>query len=159
MNTTDAAKAIRKSLRTELNATSRQVSVRCDQYSMGSSIDVAVKDPSVNLADVKRIAMAYQHVDRCEITGEILNGGNMYVHCDYTADALAETVKMIIAALAGLARGEIVRFGEMAVWACTSEENTWRADTEETVGRSFYSIECTARCVATAMLTGEPIGC
>ncbi len=154
MNTTDAAKAIRKSLKSELGATARQVSVRCDQYSMGSTIHIEVKDPCINLAEVKRIAEPFAEVRYCEITHEILSGGNMFIRCDYSHDALAETVAMVTTALSGLDRGEIVRFGEMAVWACTHEDNTWRADTDDTVGRSFYSIECAARCVAIDMLTG-----
>lgn len=69
MSAAEAAKVIRERIKRELGATSRQVSVRASSYSMGSSIHVKVRDAGIRL-------MSVEHVDRCEATGEILNGGN-----------------------------------------------------------------------------------
>jgi hypothetical protein len=58
---------------------SKDISVRARSYSMGSSIDVVVKRPGIPLAVVKGIAETCEKIDRCEITGEILSGGNRFV--------------------------------------------------------------------------------
>ena len=80
-----------KRIRAELKArgiTSRQVSVRAESYSMGSSINVTVKDPDVNLNLVKEIAETAERIQRCEYSGEILSGGNRFVHASYSSEAL-----------------------------------------------------------------------
>ena len=55
---------------------------------MGSSIHVRIKDPSVNPALVRQIAGCHQRVRRCEISGEILSGGNMFVNVSWDRDVL-----------------------------------------------------------------------
>ena len=77
--TADHAKQIRQALKKNHGWTGRQVSVRTHLYSMGSSIYVTIKDASVDPEAVKAIAEPHAHVSRCEFTGDILNGGNMYV--------------------------------------------------------------------------------
>jgi len=82
-----------QTVRAELKANginSRQVSVRTDNYSMGSSIDVTIRDADIDPEQVVPIAHKVERIDRCEITGDILNGGNTYVHVQYTEDAKAE---------------------------------------------------------------------
>lgn len=75
------AKTIRQTLKSLYGWTSRQVSVRAKNYSMGSSINVVVKDPAVNLATVERVAVDIaESIRRCGVTGEILSGGNRFVH-------------------------------------------------------------------------------
>jgi hypothetical protein len=69
--------------------TSRDVSVRADYFSMGSAIRVTIKNPAVPLATVKAIATEAERIDRCEITGDILAGGNRYVSVSYTREACA----------------------------------------------------------------------
>src|SRR3990167_9883041 len=54
---------------------------------MGSSIDVTIKDPSIPLPVVKEIAERAERISRCEVTGEILGGGNRYVHVRYSHEA------------------------------------------------------------------------
>ncbi|MHC4176022.1 MAG: hypothetical protein ACYSWU_00860 [Planctomycetota bacterium] len=78
MTTTDHAKEIRKAYKAK-GWNSRMVSVRSEYFSMGSSIDVTVKDARVNVEDAKRIAKGHDRVDRCQYSGEILSGGNRYV--------------------------------------------------------------------------------
>ena len=85
--TTDEAKTIRAALKAK-GWSSRKVSVRSDYYSMGSSIDVTIKDASVPMSVVKEIAMSAEKIDRCEISGDILSGCNRYVSVNYTREAL-----------------------------------------------------------------------
>lgn len=73
---TEIAKAIRKELKEKLGYTSRQVSVRC---SNGNAIRVEIKDKTIERKAIEDIAYPYEAVDRCEVTGEILAGGNTYV--------------------------------------------------------------------------------
>lgn len=82
MTTTEHAKAIRTALKSQ-GITSRQVSVRSSLYSMGSSIDITIKDASIGLTTVEDIAKGHEHVRRCELSGEILNGGNRFISVDY----------------------------------------------------------------------------
>lgn len=73
----DAAK-IRAALKAR-GITSRQVSVKSSSFSMGSAIDVTIKAPGISVKMVREIAETFERVSRCEITGEILSGGNRYV--------------------------------------------------------------------------------
>ena len=76
--TKEAAKAIRAEVK-KLGYTSKQVSVRTDFYSMGSSVKVVAKVPDVDLEALQKVAKGYQQISRCPYTGDILSGGNMYV--------------------------------------------------------------------------------
>lgn len=105
ISTTERAAMIRAQIKRELGATSRQVSVKTDLYSMGSSINVLIKDASVSMADVTRIAMAHERVDRCSMTGDILSGGNRYIHVDYCQAALRPLREEFEAALRSVADG------------------------------------------------------
>lgn len=87
-STTDRAADIRKTLKTVHGWNSRQVSVRAQYYSMGSSINVVINDAAVPLSTVKAVAEAHESISRCEITGDILSGGNRFVHVGYSQDAL-----------------------------------------------------------------------
>jgi hypothetical protein len=88
MTTTEHAKQIRETLKKRNGWTGRQVSVRAEYFSMGSSITVTIKDPTVPLGPVKEIAETAERISRCEITGEILSGGNRYVSVSYDHEAL-----------------------------------------------------------------------
>lgn len=88
MTTTEEAAKVRARLKRERGWSSRQVSVRARSFSLGSSIEVEVKDPAVPLATVKAIAEEAERIHRCEITGEILGGGNRYVSVRYSREAL-----------------------------------------------------------------------
>src|SRR5690606_1470110 len=71
---------VAKEIRKELKEVFPNVkfSVRSSNYSMGSSIYISWTDlPSVEA--VEAVTNKYANVRRCEITGEILSGGNMYV--------------------------------------------------------------------------------
>jgi len=76
---TEQAKKIRKTLKEELGLTSRKVSVKSGYCGYSSKIDVTVKDLLVDIKKVEKIANKFYSVDRCERSGEILQGGNTYV--------------------------------------------------------------------------------
>lgn len=77
--TTDAAAVIRAAFKAK-GWNSRQISVRTDYYSMGSSINVEIKDAAIPYYEAEAIAEGKERIDRCELTGEILSGGNRFVH-------------------------------------------------------------------------------
>ncbi len=90
MGTQEAA-AIRQELKKRFGWGSRQISVRADHFSMGSAVDVTIKDASISINIVEAIAKDKgERIHRCEITGDILGGGNTYIHVNYTEEAKAE---------------------------------------------------------------------
>lgn len=88
-NTTDRAAEIRAALKAK-HITSRQVSVRADYFSMGSSITITIKDANVRASVVSAIANQHESISRCHLTGEILSGGNRYVSVSYASATLEE---------------------------------------------------------------------
>ena len=78
MSAKEIAAEIRKDLK-KLGYTPRQVSVRSEYFSMGSSVSITVKDITCDFDAIDRIARSYERIRRCEYTGEILSGGNTYV--------------------------------------------------------------------------------
>ncbi len=76
------------------------ISVRNSYYSMGSSMRVEIKRPDLvnDYAEAERLANAGERISRCEMTGEILNGGNRYVDFDFSAAALEMIAAPFLAA-------------------------------------------------------------
>jgi len=68
--------------------TSKQVTVRRDAYSMGSTLYVTIRDLSIPKSKIEEIAGAFEIVRRCERSGEILSGGNRYLDVSYEDNAL-----------------------------------------------------------------------
>lgn len=69
-------KEIIQSIRAEIKEagyTSRQVSVK-------NGILITVREASVNVDAIEKIAKKYESISRCEASGEILSGGNTYVN-------------------------------------------------------------------------------
>lgn len=88
-NTAEHAADIRKALKSQHGWTSRQVSVKTHNYSMGSSIHVTIKDANVPLAVVSAIARKAERIHR-DGYGEILGGGNRFVDVSYDWDTLKQ---------------------------------------------------------------------
>lgn len=86
IGTTERAAMIRAELKKQHKLSSKDVSVRARHYSMGSSIDVTIKNQAVKLQAVKEIAEAHEKIDR-DGFGEILSGGNRFVHVSYSSEA------------------------------------------------------------------------
>jgi len=82
--------------------TSRQVAVRSESFSMGSSITVTIKAAGIPLATVHEIAERAEHVRRCEVTGDILGGGNRYVTVHFDRVLLASVAARFRPALDAL---------------------------------------------------------
>ena len=88
MNTVERAREIRKELKIKFPGV--KFSVRTKKYSGGSSISVSWTDfPTVEA--VEEITNKYESISRCEYTGEILSGGNTYIHTYNTWSAEMET--------------------------------------------------------------------
>ncbi len=75
--------------------TSRQVSVKSENYSMGSSIRVVIRDLSIAYGFVESIAKGSEKIDRDD-SGEILSGGNRYVSVDIDRDAVNAVVDALV---------------------------------------------------------------
>ena len=84
-STTDRAAQIRAALKAK-GWSSRDISVKAEYYSMGSSLHIRIKNPTVPLAPVEAIANAHESIDRDQF-GDILSGGNRFVHVGYTSEA------------------------------------------------------------------------
>jgi hypothetical protein len=154
--TAEASKTIRAALKGAGYGT-KQVSVRNDSYSMGSTVHVRIKDPAVPLAKVEAIANRSERVDRDEATGEILSGGNMFVEVSYEHGVLLGYAER---ATAQLADGKTT-FGVFSVRADEHEKDTlhvWkRAAGGATYAQRLYrehAGEGLARLLATSGLLG-----
>lgn len=96
IGTTERAAIIRKALKETHKWSSKDVSVRANHYSMGSSIEISIKNPDVKIDAVKAIASEHERIDRDEMTGEILSGGNRFVNVGYSQEARqALTARML----------------------------------------------------------------
>lgn len=91
LSTVERAKELRKELKKAFPNT--KFSVRSNSFSMGSSITVSWTDfPSKEA--VEDIAWKYRSVRTCEVTGEVLNGGNTYLHLNNSwSDEMKATIK------------------------------------------------------------------
>ena len=69
---------------------------------------VTIRDNSVSLAQVEAIAGRFEVVQRCEATGDILDGGNRFVRVAYADVLVAPLAAMILALLEVAGRGEFV---------------------------------------------------
>jgi hypothetical protein len=109
-----ATATIRRSLKAEHGLTSRQVSVR----SQHGSIECTVKDPAVKLATVEQVARKHERIDRDEVTGCILRGGNTFVKVQYAESVLAPLAARVLPQLKELERtpGKVGDVEGLAVW-------------------------------------------
>lgn len=148
MTTTKEAAA---KIRTALKArgwNSRMVSVVGSNYSMGSSIYVTIKSNTIPMQVVRDIASGEEHIDRCEISGEILSGGNCYVHVDYAdsvIDAETATILPALEALEELSDGAIETIRGFDVYRC---DETWYGTREGFETIRAYDARCAARVLA-----------
>lgn len=71
----DIAKDIRTELK-ELGFNSKKVSVRKKD---SNAVVVTLKDESIDREAIEQVAYKHQDVGYCEVSGEILAGGNTYV--------------------------------------------------------------------------------
>ena len=86
---TDEAARIRAAFRAA-GFTGRDISVRASYASMCSEIRVVVRNVEAPLAWVRDVAEGAQRIRRCEITGDVLGGGNRYVTVEH--DSMAREI-------------------------------------------------------------------
>jgi hypothetical protein len=84
MNTTTQEAADIRAQYKALGWSSRDIGVRAEYFSMGSSIYITLKSASVDPHRAKAIAEGKERISRDAYTGEILGGGNRYVHMNYS---------------------------------------------------------------------------
>jgi hypothetical protein len=105
LGTTERAAIIRKALKAQHKLSGRDVSVRAEHFSMGSSIEIKIKNPEVSVDAVKAIAEPHEKIDRDQF-GEILGGGNRFLHIGYSSEArtalAARALPAVAAALEAL---------------------------------------------------------
>lgn len=89
----ETAKAVRAELKSA-GYNARLVSVRNQSYSTDSSVSVTIRSATVPLGEIKSLAERFQRVDR-DHTGEILAGGNTYLHVEYGRGVLDEHAKRV----------------------------------------------------------------
>jgi len=77
----------------------RQVGVRAESYSMGSSLHVTIKSPDVDFEVARQIAEGKERIDRCYRSGEILSGGNRFVHVKHSDECKAIIARRHLGAL------------------------------------------------------------
>ena len=94
-------KEIRQQLKAELGFNSRQVSLRAERH---GTLTFTIRDTNVSFDDVLNIrefASKFERIHRCEITHDILSGGNTFVYVRMTTeveDALTADLRPLIAA-------------------------------------------------------------
>jgi hypothetical protein len=87
----EKAAEIRKALK-QRGWSSRKVSVRCEPCTYSREIVCSIKDPGVPADVVREIAEQYKSVRYCEVSGELLSGGNTYITVGYDREVLEPLV-------------------------------------------------------------------
>ena len=78
MTSTEKAKAIREALK-EAGFNQKQISVKKQFSGYSVAFYVTIRDTDIEKNTIKNIVNKFKSIDRDEITGEILAGGNDYV--------------------------------------------------------------------------------
>ncbi len=62
--------------------------IRTTDAGHSTSVSISVRDLSVSIKKVEKLAGVYERIRRCEYSGEILMGANTYVFVQYDYEAL-----------------------------------------------------------------------
>jgi hypothetical protein len=116
----------------------REVSVRSDTFSGGEAVRIQIKVITVPLTVVAGLARAFETVDRCPLTNEILLGGNCYISVSYSWETLKEAETFLLPEIAAIALGSHAVIKGVQI----SRENNNRLEMielpdEDTPGRSM----------------------
>lgn len=82
-------------LRKELGLKPKDISIRIENCGYSESIRVEIKNLLISKSDIENKLAKYRDVGRCEVTGEILQGGNTYVTVNYNSDSMKAASKKI----------------------------------------------------------------
>jgi len=86
-----------------------QVSVRQPHH---SSVTVTIRDPRIRIRAIDKLARQHgEHYRTCEVSGEILQGGNTFVDVEYHDDAIAPLIAKILTVFASAPRGTLLPVG------------------------------------------------
>lgn len=88
------ANALKSELAAALAIPRTKISVTRSTYSLGSSINIRLKQ-FCNLDKAQEISQKFSRVDRCQMTGEIVGGGNTYVHCEIESTVKLDEATML----------------------------------------------------------------
>ena len=86
----EKAKELRAILKKEMGVNAKQVSVKSSCCGYSDKLDIKIKDLTVNKNKVEELANTFDKVDRCEASGEILQGGNTYVFVEFDWETVSE---------------------------------------------------------------------
>lgn len=95
MTNRELSNEIRKTLK-EAGFTSKDYSIRVRDAGYSTTVNIEVKNPKVKLSELKQFVKRFEVVDRDERTGEILQGGNTFVHCQYEDGIFEEVIQPLM---------------------------------------------------------------
>lgn len=152
-----AAKEIRAALKSELGLTSKHVSVRSRPCTYSTAVDVRIKSESVSRRKVEDVARRFRNISRCEISNEILGGGNTFVSVEHEwtlVHARTDEVRALLAQLISGDADEVEVFGFRA-WVSGQVLRVQEIDGDR--GNNLYRaheshLGCAARWIAVESL-------
>ncbi len=63
---------------------SRQVSIREPRCGYDRAFELTIRDPRFEIEQIEDLVMGFKKVDRCEVSGEVLMGGNTWIDVEAT---------------------------------------------------------------------------
>ena len=84
MKATVVAKKLRQKFKEKYNLSISDISIRSER----SCVTICLKSITLNIKEIERIASSFEVVHRCEVTHEILSGGNLFVNVRFDYDTL-----------------------------------------------------------------------
>lgn len=124
----------------------RAISVKNDEYSMGSTIHVTIKKVDVvDFAEARRLAGACESVRYCSISGDILSGGNRFLRFGYSEEANAELSAPVLEAVrvamaaAQDDQGALLRVEGTALRIKREDRDTWAVWGDGFIGQTWDS--------------------
>ena len=115
----EVAREIRNELKRRFGWTRYHVSVRTFDHGPDEAVRSRVKAAGVPLRRVLRVARQFEHIRRCEYSGDILEGGNRVVSVSLDREVLAPFLRPLRQRLEALPvlgwnEGHELRFGHYA---------------------------------------------
>jgi len=153
-----AAAEIRATLR-KRGITQRQVSIRARSFSMGSAIDIDIHDYKVDIREVKNVAAPAEKVAIDRSTGEVLSGGNRFLHVGYSDkakdafrfDHFAELAALSATSSSDLELGRVVPVAGVSYYISVNERKQHTLN-KLGLGKPAWLYRCDPQSIANAIL-------